>query len=122
MVDILPGLLNQVAIYWPIGALTQSGRRDYASVTPVEVACHWTYEVTYKTTPAGQLPKSSARVLTLVEVVEGGLLWLSTATINDEPGTALAQIPVTVPTNNTIEVVERHYSISADEILYKAYV
>lgn len=122
MPQILPKLLYQVAIYWDIGILTETGRRDYASVVPIEVACHWTNELNFTPSNDGRTPKSTARVLTLVEVVEGGVLWLTSATTNDPAGTGLAQIPSAIPYHNKIEHIERHYSISADEILYKAFI
>lgn len=119
---ILKHLLHQVALYWDVGELTESGRRDYSAITPIEIPVHWTNEVTYETTVTGQVIKATSKVLTSYEVKQHGVLWLSTATSRSSAGTALLQVPANVPTNQTIEYVERHYSISVDETLYKAYI
>ena len=122
MVLILPDLLNQVAIYWAPGLVTQSGRRDYSAITPIEVACHWRYETLKEYTVANKRLLVTAMVLTMVEVEEGGVLWLTSATYEDAAGTGLAEIPSSIPYNQEIEHVEHHYSIHADEKLYKSFL
>lgn len=122
MTLILSELLNQVAVYWPIGELTQKGRRDYSSVTPIEIYCHWLNDTGGVTRTDGKSLLSTAKVMTNYAITEGGVLWLSSYTRNDPAGLALASKPSSVPTHQTVEQVQRIYSVSADEVLYEACV
>jgi len=116
---ILPELLYQVAVYWPIGAITQTGRRDYTAVTPVEIFCYWNNGTHGVTKTDGKGITAVAKVITNYQVVQGGVLWLSNYTKADPAGLALASKPSTVPTHQMIEQVERVFSVSGDEILYE---
>lgn len=117
--NILPELLYQVAVYWPIGELTQTGRRDYSSVTPVEIYCHWKNGTHGVTRTDGTSITATAKVYTNYKVVQGGVLWLSDYTKADNAGLALASKPSSVPTHQKIEQVERVFSVSGDEVLYE---
>ena len=122
MSKMLPELLKQVALYWEQGEVTATGRRDYSGVTPIEIPCHWKNEIVRFNTNDGTVMKTHAFVWTSYEVKQGGVLWLSSALTSAPAGTALAETPSAIPTNQLIEDVERHWSVEGDEVLYQAMV
>ncbi len=122
MANILSDLLNQIAIYWPVGALTESGRRDYSAVTAVEIPCYWANEVASFTDVVGRRLDYNCRIITSYEIQQEGVLWLSTAKPSDPAGTALSQIPSSIPMHQKIRYVERYFSLDADETMFKGYM
>jgi len=122
MGNILSDLLYQVAVYWPVGGLTESGRRDYSSVTAVEIPCHWANEVAMFKDVIGKSLNYNCRVITSYDIQQDGVLWLSTAKITDPVGTALASAPASLPMHQKIRYVERYFSLDATEAMYKGYM
>jgi len=122
MANILSDLLRQVAIYWPVGGLTESGRRDYSSVTAVEVPCYWSNEVASFTDVIGRRLDYNCKIITSYEIQQEGVLWLTTAKVTDPAGTGLAQIPSSIPMHQKVRYVERYFSLDANEVMFKGYM
>ena len=120
--NILAGLLNQVAVYWQPGIRKEDGSFDYTAVTPIEVVCYWNNTKTEAVDPDGETVTVMATVFISVEVKRRGVLWLSTATINDPAGTALAAAPDNPPMDRIIQTVVDQKDIEAIETLWVATV
>jgi len=117
---ILPDLLYQVALYWSPGDLQEDGERDYDSVTPIEIPCHWSHTHSETVDLQGEVYLSSATVQTSTPILRRGVLWLSTAKVSDVAGTALSQVPATIPMNQIIQNVKVIPDVQGEEILYEA--
>lgn len=108
MPNILPGLLNQVCVYWPPGSSDKFG-----AVTPGtarEVACQWEERAETITTADGRILVIHATVFLPSEIVEGGWLYLG----------RLAGAPAAPPKENRIRQVLTFQDVDANERLWKA--
>lgn len=109
-------LLTRIAVYWPPGALDEDG--EQAVGTPVERACHWDSRREEMIDDQGKVFHSKATVYMKQSVVAGGWLWLSSATIADDAGTALAEAPASPPDKQKIMAVDRKTDMDNLESLY----
>ena len=114
---ILPHLLHQMALYWSPAPLSDDGTRDYDSVTPVAIKCHWVARFNENVNEEGEQYLATAEVDTDHPIERRGMLFLTTAS---DQTTALTQIPSTLPEENIIQNVHRLPSVSIDETLYRA--
>lgn len=122
MTNILGCLLQKIAIYWPKGPVGTSGLRDYSLVTPIEVPVHWVDRAIESIDIDGEMFITASVINTSTRLEIRGVLFLTTATINDPVGTGLLTIPSKVPLKNIIQRVETHPDIEASETLYKVMI
>lgn len=110
MSNILPGLLNQRCVYWPVGNTDRYGNTGYGE--PEELVCQWTDTTRTIQAPDGTNRQITATVYLSVEVVKDGYLWLGR--IEDAPSTP--------PTDQQIVSVDRFQDIDNSERLWVARV
>jgi len=121
MPRVIPGLLNQVLVYWPKGTIRRDG--EYEIGTPVEVVCRWETTHTEASDINGSTFISQAQLYFQTNSVDlGGWVWLSTARTSDPAGTALAQAPATPPNNQIIRTKGITPSVGNTETLYTAMI
>lgn len=108
MVDILPGLLNQVCTYWAPSSTNEYGRRTYAAA--IELPCQWENTTQVLDSPEGKQLTITATVFLSQAVEKDGILML----------TALSDAPATPDETYRIKQVLSFQDIDNDEQLWKA--
>jgi len=88
---LIQRMLGQVAVYWvPTGKKDDHGRPLWSD--PIEIFCRWDNVTEQFMDKNGDLAVSNAKVYVDREVDNDGVLWLSSATRKDPPGTALGEL------------------------------
>lgn len=110
MSNILPHLLNQKCVYWPVEGTDRYGNTGYGE--PEELSCQWTDTFRTIEAPDGSNKQISATVFLAVSVEKDGYLWLGS--IDDAP-----TVP---PADQKIINVARFQDTENSERLWKAMV
>lgn len=113
-------LLSKIAVYWPPGDIDEDGER--AVGTPEEMQCHWEDEHRETIDENGKEFISQATVYLKQAVDVGGWLWLSSKTVDDAAGSALAEAPATPNHNLIIRSCNKMPDMDNDETLYRAHL
>lgn len=88
--DILEDMRQQRAVYWPPMPPTRHGQKTYD--TPVELLVRWEQTGEVFLDRDGNQQVSRAMVYVGDDVLELGVLWLSTKTLDDSEGSALGEL------------------------------
>lgn len=109
MARILPGLLRQLAYYYPPGTPDKYGVATPGD--PILVSCQHEQRNETVTTADGQILTTTGTTFLGVEVRAGGWLMMTTT----------GRPPEQVDNKNRIKAVEKYQDVGANEKLWKAY-
>ena len=95
--DLLETMLIHVAVYWGPSGIDDHGNKKF--LAPIEVKARWEKNTRLLLDEKGNVTAFMSKVYVDRDVEELGVLWLSKASPDDTPGTALGQVPSNAKTS-----------------------